>query len=416
MDNNKICWYIYRLSKMSLEEIFWRLDVMVNQPDLRKIKRVGPELARNQLSRELPVLGERLKNDFSASGEEKEKIVFRAEKILRHEFDFFGESVSLPREISWLKDPLNGADTPRIDFLKLNYREMKNDASVMRVWFLNRHTHLVTLAQAYAVTGREEFAVEIVEELNGWLAECHYPYGLPWATSMEAAMRLLAWTFVYRFLGDKRPGCFNERFAQEFFTAVKQHFEHVKFNRSRFSSANNHALAELAALLCAKETFPLLFEEEKDDFAEELMNEAQKQFSDSGVNLEQAFSYHAFSLELLCAAASQSQAFLHKSREFFFKAAIFLNQAKDLMSLCGEYGDSDEAAATGIIPRDEDYYSSVAKLSYALSDPDPKKTETVSEDYQWYTGTESKPLIEEVFNDYSPHLPSLCTHGALLVA
>ena len=393
MDKKKLCWYLYRFSKMSLKEIAWRLDCLVNQPDLRKMPEVSLELAKKQLEQELSPLGFRIRNDFKAGPEAEKKLLEKAERILRHEFDFFSESVKLEGTISWLRDPLNGAETPRKDFLEINYRDLKSDASVMCVWFLNRHTHLVTLSQAYAVSGREEFAEEIAEELDGWQKECHYPYGLPWATAMETAMRLLSWTFVYRFLSQNRPKCLNERFAVYFFTAVKQHYAYVKFNRSRYSSANNHALAELAALLCARETWPLLFEDEKDDLSKELADEAASQFAPSGVNLEQALSYHAFSLELLCAAASQSRELLAKISELLGKAAAFLDRAREIMPLCGEYGDSDEAVATGILSRSDDYYKEVASLARALSDPSPREEAVIGEDFQWYTGawSESEP-------------------------
>ncbi|MBR5623709.1 alginate lyase family protein [bacterium] len=401
MDKKKLCWYIYRLSKMSLGEIAWRIDCAVNQPDLRKMPAVSLELAKKQLSEELSPLGFRIRNEFKVAPAGEKKLVEKAEKILRHEFDLFGESVKLEGPISWLKDPLNGAETPRKDFLEINYRDLKSEASVMRVWFLNRHYHLVTLAQAYAASGREEFAEEIVTELNDWQKECHYPYGLPWTTSMEAAMRLLVWTFVYRFLAQAPPKCLNERFALYFFTAVKQHYAYVKFNRSRYSSANNHALAELAALLCARETWPLLFEEEKDDLAKELAEEAALQFSESGVNLEQAISYHAFSLELLCAAASQSRELLPKVSGLLGKAADVLNRARTLMPLCGDYGDSDEATASGILSRSEDYYGEVVKLACTLADPSPREEAVLQDDFQWYTGARSEPAPAAALLDLS---------------
>ncbi|MBR5901023.1 heparinase II/III family protein, partial [bacterium] len=401
MDKKKLCWYLYRLSKMSLGEIAWRIDCVVNQPDLRKMPAVSLELTKKQLSQELSPLGFRIKNEFKVSLEEEKKLTEAAEKILRHEFEFFGENMKLEGSVGWLKDPLNGAETPRKDFLQINYRDLKSDASVMRVWFLNRHYHLVTLAQAYAALGREEFAEEIASELNDWQTECHYPYGLPWTTSMEAAMRLLAWTFVYRFLAQAPPKCLNERFALRFFTSVKQHYAFVKFNRSRYSSANNHALAELAALLCARETWPLLFEEEKDDLSKELAEEAGRQFSEKGANLEQALSYHAFSLEILCAAASQSREFLSRISSLLGKAADFLDRARELMPLCGEYGDSDEAVATGILSRSGDYYQKVARLARALADPSPREEAVIGEDFQWYTGAWSESVPAEALLDVS---------------
>ena len=397
MDKKKVLWYLDRLSKMSLKETFWRLDILVNQPDLSKMRQIPLSIASDEMKKGAPALG----TAPNVSKKEKDAVVSRGEAALRHEFEFFGEKMTLPEKIVWLKDPLNGKQTPRKDFLEMNYREMGDEISVMRVWFLNRHYHLIDLAKAYAVTEDEKYAEEIISQLQGFMRECAYPMGLPWVTSMEVAMRLLVWCHVYRLMAFKLPKCFTEAFALSFLTAVKQHYEHVKFNRSRYSSANNHALAELTALIAARKTFPFLFAKSSEEWEKELLNEAGLQFSSKGVNLEEAFSYHAFSLELICAAACLSEEFLKEAGDIISKAALFLERARGIMTLCGEIGDSDEAAATGLIPRDGDYYENVAKLAFAITSPEAKECQEIKESYQWYAKKVAPPALTEDRVHYS---------------
>jgi len=398
MDKKKLSWYMVRASKMSLKEMFWRFDRLVNQPDLRKDKAIPLDLAVKEMRAEVAALGLAGRR---ASRAEAERVIERAEAVMRRELEFFGEKVQLPEPFSWLADPVSKVRSPRKDFMDINYRDFGDKLSIMRVWWLNRHYHLVDLAKAYAVTEDERYAKKLTDELESWFRECAYPYGLPWTTSMEAAMRLTVWCVVYRLMKAKLPACFTEAFALSFFRVVRQHYEHVKFNRSRYSSANNHALAELTALLCAQKTFPNLFVNEEESWAEELGKEADKQFSDKGVNLEMALSYHAFSLELLCAAAACDPEFLEKIRPLLNSAALYLERARTTAETCGEYGDSDEAVATGLIPRDEKYYANVVKLAMALSLPEANDAEEIGEPFQWYVCKSAPPVLTEDRIHYS---------------
>lgn len=397
MDRKKLSWYLDRLSKMSLKETFWRLDLLVNQPDLSKTREIPLSVASEEMRKNAPELGAKPK----VSSKIREEAVSRGEAALRHEIEFFGEKITLPTPFFWLRDPLTGKQSPRKDFLEINYRELGDEISVMRIWFLTRHYHLIDLAKAYAVTEDEKYAEEIISQLNSFKKECAYPFGLPWTTAMEVAMRLLVWCHVYRLMAFRLPKCFTEAFALSFLTVVKQHYEHVKFNRSRFSSANNHALAEFTALLTAQKTFPTLFANEKENWEEELVKEAEAQFSKKGVNLEAAYSYHAFSLELLCAAACVSPEFLAKVKDTLNAAGLFMARANGMMKLCGEYGDSDEAAATGLIVRNGSYYENVTKLALALSSDSASESEEIEEDYQWYVMKSAPAVTTEDRDHYS---------------
>ena len=101
MDKKKVLWYLDRLSKMSLKETFWRLDILVNQPDLSKMRQIPLSIASDEMKKGAPALG----TAPNVSKKEKDAVVSRGEAALRHEFEFFGEKMTLPEKIVWLKDP-----------------------------------------------------------------------------------------------------------------------------------------------------------------------------------------------------------------------------------------------------------------------------------------------------------------------
>ena len=57
MDRKKLSWYLDRLSKMSLKETFWRLDLLVNQPDLSKMRQIPLDVASSEMKKSAPTLG-----------------------------------------------------------------------------------------------------------------------------------------------------------------------------------------------------------------------------------------------------------------------------------------------------------------------------------------------------------------------
>ena len=386
---------------MPLQEIFWRLNTIINQPNLSKISPLDDALVTRELGA-APNPYTIVKAPRPAlSQKEAQRIEAEAKASLNHEVTLFGTTYKLGEKIKWLTDPENGVATPRKDFMSLNYRSLKN-VSVMRIWWLNRHYHLVPVAQYFAQTGEKKYLDEVINQLSSWMEECAYPNGIVWCNAMEPAMRLLSWCFIYRFLTEKKPAPFSSDFARKFLYCVRQTALHIDFNRSRYSSDNNHSLAELTSLLAAKATFPTLFKDDFENSGELLKQEASLQFSENGVNREQALSYHAFSLELLCVAGLFSESFRKDNLSLYAGASDFLINALEVMPLCGEYGDSDEAKATGIIPRDENYYCNVALLAAQLAKPNPELASELENPIQWYTGAKlPEKLFSAPYSDYS---------------
>ena len=61
-------------------------------------------------------------------------------------------------------------------------------------WELNRHQWVVRLAQAFAITGDDRYATAAVDAIDHWIDANPVGRGLNWASSLEVAFRLIAWT------------------------------------------------------------------------------------------------------------------------------------------------------------------------------------------------------------------------------
>ena len=75
----------------------------------------------------------------------------------------------------WNRDPKTGIEAPLAFGKTLDYRDPDVVGDIKYLWEPNRHLHLVTLAQAYALTGKRAYFDALAEHLDSWFIAC--PYG-----------------------------------------------------------------------------------------------------------------------------------------------------------------------------------------------------------------------------------------------
>src|SRR5262249_10856290 len=112
------------------------------------------------------------------------------------------------------------------------------------VWELNRHQHLVVLAQAACVTGREDFVREVERELKSWWVANPYVRGINWASALEVAMRALSWMWVSHLLRNRLDSDVHVRL----WTELYRHGSYLERNLSIYFSPNTHLLIEAVGL------------------------------------------------------------------------------------------------------------------------------------------------------------------------
>ena len=80
-----------------------------------------------------------------------------AAKILQHRFPMLGLELETGRNIEWRRDYLHNITTEPKYFRLIPYLDFSRAGDHKIIWELNRHQHLVVLAQAFQQTGRAEF-------------------------------------------------------------------------------------------------------------------------------------------------------------------------------------------------------------------------------------------------------------------
>jgi hypothetical protein len=277
-----------------------------------------------------------------------------ADRIAAGKFDVFAlRGIELGSAPRWNRDPKTGVEAPLSFGMLLDHRDFRRVGDIKYLWELNRHLHIVTLAQAYAL-GRDVRYFEVIRRhLESWFNDCPYRMGPNWSSALEAAIRLINWSVAWQLLGGASSALFEDaegaRLRQRWLESIHQHVQFVRGNFSLYSSANNHLIGEAAGLFVAALTWPCWpragawLAEAKAVLEREIL----LQNASDGVNREQAVSYQQFELDLLVLPLLAGRAGGQKfSAAFESRIEAMMEYLASIMDAGGNipmFGDSDDA-------------------------------------------------------------------------
>jgi hypothetical protein len=219
-----------------------------------------------------------------------------ADDALRHRFHLLGYEVDTGPKIQWRRDYINGHETGSLYFRRIPYLDFAVAGDHKVVWELNRHQHLITLAQSWLLSGHREAVEEIEAELEGWWDQNPMCRGINWASALEVAFRTLSWIWVLH-LAEKglRPA-----FVNRLHQSLYQHGRFLAANLSHYFSPNTHLLGEAVALHALGRLFPEFPEAGawRRDGRETTLAQMRTQTLDDGAHFEKSAYYHVYALDL----------------------------------------------------------------------------------------------------------------------
>jgi len=250
-----------------------------------------------------------------------------ADQICDHVFDLLGSG---PTKLKNQKTKFNKENRYKsidwhVDFKtgykwnpKKYYRSIRipnayGKADIKVPWELSRFQHLATLGKAYWIVqkseDKEKYAFEFMDQIEDWIENNSYKFGVNWKCAMDVAIRAVNWIFGFYFFADEKkiPGDFWIKF-------LKSLFLHGKFISSNLETGlddrgntitSNHYLSDVVGLIF----LGIFFKETKEgngwlDFGiEELMANMEFQVYPDGVDFESSIPYHRLVLELFTTSA-----------------------------------------------------------------------------------------------------------------
>lgn len=266
------------------------------------------------------------------------KTIGLADKVLAHRFPLLGAEIATGPAIDWRRDYVDGVSSGVDYFRRIPYLDFASVGDHKAVWELNRHQHMVLLAQAWRLSGREEFAREIDAELESWWGANPYAHGINWCSALEVAFRALSWIWVFHIAGQ----ALSERTRRRLLDSLYAHGRHIEGNLSVYFSPNTHLLGEAAALHAIGALIPSLPRASRWRSAGREMVEAQMraQVQADGSHFEHSTYYHVYAFDMLMFSAAIDE----MTREYLARLAAM---AEFLEALLGPqrrlpfFGDDD---------------------------------------------------------------------------
>lgn len=256
--------------------------------------------------------------------------------------------IDTPLDLSSLEtDPITGGTWPAGHGLRTNYR----DSAVgdpKWAWEASRLQHLPLLAAAWCLTEDTRYSRAAIADAEEWIAAHPVGRGIAWSNGYEAALRAISLALTLDSLSTVGGSAWSDAMLQ----AIDQHVRWIERYPSLYSSANNHRIGELSALVAAYALYPELPGAAAGlaRAASELEERCDEQFRADGSHDEEAMWYGLFSADLvLLAVAALSAAALPlpegiTAALWRFADFVSATHADDEPDL--RFGDADDGRAT----------------------------------------------------------------------
>ena len=218
------------------------------------------------------------------------------QKILAHQFPALGVEIDTGPEIAWRRDYGSGRETPPSYFRLVPYLDPFQVGDHKMIWELNRHQHLVVLAQGALFDSDPALTTEIWNQIESWILANPFQRGINWASALEVGFRALSWLWIFHLVGDRMPESLKPRFLETLYW----HGCHLAVNLSYYFSPNTHLLGEAVALhalgVCAPQ-FPGASEWAAVG-GRVVAHELNRQVRPDGGHFEQSTYYHVYALDM----------------------------------------------------------------------------------------------------------------------
>jgi hypothetical protein len=357
-----IGWYVRRLANMSVPEITHRVGELWKKkfshvPSFEK--QIPENYPAPQLEGMIEMLHPALHDSFLLK-----KWELTAARVMEGYYYFLG--IDWRRQDrhapDWHFDPISRTNWPDKPYcFSINYRHNPNMGDIKYVWEINRLQYLQPIA-ALAHLKQDAALKELcMRHVISWI-DSNPPFkGVNWCSGIELALRALSMVIVSTLVED----ALTPEEKHKINRCLYLHGYWLDRFPSKFSSANNHLLAEGLGLYLLGNVLP------PSDYTEKwrhkgydiMAKESLMQIYADGFGAEQSPTYTAFALEIILAATLISNRYTpylpNSVHERLAQAAMTMRLLMDSNNQIPRYGDDDEGRVFFTGFAESDYLASV---------------------------------------------------------
>jgi len=280
---------------------------------------------------------------------ESARVVAAADLACGRQVELLGMGrTALGTPIDWMRDYRAGMRWDAEFARSIDYVNRDRPSDVKIPWEISRLQWLIPAGQAYLLSGDERYAQAVRDVIDEWIIANPIAYTVNWASTMEAAIRIVTWTWFFHVFA-RSAAWADDAFRLRFLSALYLHGDFTRRHIEKADINGNHYTADLAGLV-----FAGLFFGDVGDATRwaqlgwsALVSEICRQVFPDGVDYEASSAYHRFVFELfLWPALYRRSLGLGIPREYSERLRLMARFTATYMRCDGSsplWGDADDA-------------------------------------------------------------------------
>ncbi|MGS0525498.1 alginate lyase family protein [Zobellia nedashkovskayae] len=368
--NSRLLWYARRLRTMSLPEFLYRIRTALKKKKDKHTK-IGylPKGTIDHLPKYLLFPPKEIK------------------VVEPKDYSIFGNTLNYQNSINWHYDISNKKQFPKDYSFDIDTRSGKN-GNVKIVWEINRMQYLTHICLKFIQTGESRYLNQFIEIIASWKKANPYLEGVNWYSNIEVNIRIINWVACWEILNVNDLIVQNHSFKlfveTTWLPLIELHAQHAYRYESKYSSSNNHLIAEASGLFIAGcywsfKDSPKWVKKGQHILEREII----KQHSENGINKEEASEYiqfitDFFMLALLIGERS-GHSFSKGYQETLKKIFLYIHHMMDMSGNVPYYGDDDDGKvlSLNIDVYNDNFKSLLTTAAILFNDSIFKKKESV---------------------------------------
>ena len=363
----KAKWYFNRLKAMSPSEVIWRLRQKRLQEEEHKLFATHTRVDARRFYPEDGGSPDILGNPATKGIFSLDTIAPASDIPGSEEIRLLGPFSYNDYATRWMAGFQTPAEWPLEWSYTLHYKQNDLIGDARTNWELNRHFQFPILARNYWLVRDEMILARLGELYDDWNSSNPFLWGISWTSPMEISIRCILWMLTQTYL--QMAGVDNAMILSLAKGAMNM-AGYIDRHHSRFSSANNHLIVEMAALTMAGLTYDV--EKWVEKGVAVLDRELPLQNSPDGVNLESSLHYHGFVMEAylltMLALRRAGRPVPPAWRDMLARMAEFLCHSLTPGGKAIEFGDADEGKIIDLQGGEVDYYRYLLQLASLETD------------------------------------------------
>lgn len=229
----------------------------------------------------------------------RDQALFVAQSRADGRFDLLGyRALDFGTPILWHYDPVAEKSAPLEHWSGIDPLDYDALGDSKVIWELNRHQWFCELGQAWRLSGDPRHADAFVDALAEWMPANPPGIGINWASSLEAAIRVVSWSWALNLFRDAPQ--LTPSLSAEIGAWIRAHALHVERYLSYYFSPNTHLTGEGLGLFHAGVLFPQLAGAARwrRIGARILIGELDRQVRADGGHFELTTSYQRYTVEM----------------------------------------------------------------------------------------------------------------------